>query len=183
MGATSGEAPFLFLRRRTFLKLGVAGLAVVGAGAGGLVALRGSAPQVDGLRVLTSQEHRTLQNIARAQLPPGGPFAEGADELGVARAFDAFLADEGPENQSDLKTALALVEYGPVLFERRLTTFSHLDDAAREAHWRAWCESDLLLRRQVATAFRRFILLVGFDQPRAWASIGYPGPSLWGMPT
>lgn len=173
---------FSFLRRRTLLKLGVAALAAVGAGAAGLVVLRGSAPSVAGLRILSALEHRTMQQIARAQLPSGGPFAVGADELDIARTFDAFLADEGPENQGDLKTALALVEYGPVLFDGTLQTFSHLDDAAREAHWRSWVESDLLLRRQVATAFRKFVLLVGFDRPEVWPAIGYAGPSLWGMP-
>jgi hypothetical protein len=145
--------------------------------------LRGSAPAVDGLRVLDAQRWRTLGNIARAQFPEGGAFAAGADDIDVARAFDAFLADEGPENQSDLQTALTLVEYGPVLFERRLTTFSHLDEAARVEHWRSWCDSDVLLRRQIATAFRKFILLVGYDHPKVWPAIGYPGPSLWGMPT
>jgi hypothetical protein len=173
---------FSFLRRRTLLKLTIGAVAVLGAGAGGMVAMRGSAPAVDKLRILTAQEYRTLVNIARAQLPRGGPFPTGAEDLDIARTFDAFLADEGPQNQSDLKTALMLVEYGPVLFDASMTTFSNLDDAARDAHWRSWCESDVLLRRQVATAFRKFVLLVSFDNPKLWAPIGYAGPSLWGMP-
>lgn len=125
-----------------------------------------------------------MANIARAQLPSGvGPFAVGADDFDIARTFDGFLADEGPDNINDLRTALTLVEYGPVLFERRARTFSNLDAAAREAHWRGWVESDLALRRQIATAFRKFTLLVGFDRPEVWPAIGYAGPSLWGMPT
>jgi hypothetical protein len=173
---------FAFLRRRTFLKLGAAGVAVVGGGALGLTGLRGSAPSVDGLRILSAQEYRTLTNIARAQFPSGGPFAAGADELDLVRKFDGFLADEGPDDQSDLRTALALVEFGPVLFDHRLATFSHLDETQRLDHWRSWCESTLVLRRQVATAFRKFMLLVGFDDPKSWTAIGYPGPSLWGVP-
>lgn len=173
---------FSFLRRRTLLKLALGGFALVGGGAAGLAGLRGAAPAVDGLRILSAQEYRTLANIARAQFPRGGPFATGADDLDIARTFDGFLADEGPENQGDLKTALMLVEYGPLLFDGSLTTFSHLDDAARELHWRSWNESDTLLRRQVATAFRKFVLLVGFDRPEVWPAIGYAGPSLWGMP-
>jgi hypothetical protein len=173
---------FSFLRRRTLLKLTVGAVAALGAGAGGLVALRGSAPAIEKLRILNAQEYRTLVNIVRAQLPRGGPFATGGEDLNVARTFDAFLADEGPENQGDLKTALLLVEYGPVVFDASTSTFSNLDDAARDVHWRSWCESDALLRRQVATAFRKFVLLVSFDQPALWPAIGYAGPSLWGMP-
>src|SRR5690349_10304695 len=51
---------FSFLRRRTLLKLSVGALALLGASAGGLVALRGGAPDVAGLRILSAQEYRTL---------------------------------------------------------------------------------------------------------------------------
>src|SRR6185437_10293734 len=122
------------------------------------------------MRILSAQEYRTLTNIARAQFPSGGPFAAGADELDLVRKFDAFLADEGPDDQSDLRTAIALVEFGPVLFDHRLATFSHLDETQRLDHWRSWCESTLALRRQVATAFRKFMLLVGFDDPKSWTA-------------
>jgi hypothetical protein len=170
-----GDAPFAFLRRRTLLKLGVAGLVAAGGGGAGLYALRGSAPAVDGLRILTAHQFRTLTSIASVQVPD-------ADAQALGRVFDAFVADEPKENQRDLATALGLVEYGPVFFERRLTTFSNLDADARLAHWSGWTTSDLALRRQVAAAFRKFLMLVTFDTPQAWADIGYPGPSLLGVP-
>lgn len=173
---------FSFLRRRTFLKLGVAGLAGLGAAGGGMAALRGSAPAVSGLGVLDAHRFRTLLAIAQAQLPTEGPFPIGAGER-IARMFDGFLQGEPQKNVDDLRTALLLVEYGPVLFERRFTTFSNLPVEERSRHWRAWGESDLLLRRQVAVAFRKFLHVVFFDDPAVWPHIGYPGPSLWGTPT
>ncbi len=171
---------FSFLRRRTFLKLGLAGVGALAAGGGGLLALRGSAPAVQGLGVLDAHRFRTLLAIAQAQLPVAGPFPLGADER-IARMFDGFLQGEPPENVSDLKTALLLVEFGPVLFQRRLTTFSNLAAEEREAHWRGWGESELAVRRQVALAFRKFLHLVFFDDPAVWPYIGYPGPSYWGL--
>lgn len=172
---------FSFLRRRTFLKLSVAGLAGLGAAGGGLYVLRGSAPAVAGLGLLDAHRFKTLLAIAQTQLPVAGPFAIGADER-IARMFDGFLQGEPQKNVDDLKTALLLVEYGPVIFERRLTTFSNLDDDERLRHWRAWGESGLAVRRQVALAFRKFLHVVFFDDPAVWPHIGYPGPSLWGMP-
>lgn len=172
---------FSFLRRRTFLKLGLAGIAGLGAAGGGLVAMRGSAPAVSGLGVLDAHRFRTLLAIAQAQLPleaAGG--ATDAERL--ARLFDGFLQGEHEENVADLKTALLLVEYGPVLFERRLSTFSNLSAEERRRHWRSWMESDLAVRRQVSLAFRKFLHVVFFDEPAMWPKIGYPGPSLWGMP-
>jgi hypothetical protein len=75
-----------------------------------------------------------------------------------------------------------LVEYGPVIFERRLSTFSNLAPDERRRHWRGWMESDLAVRRQVSLAFRKFLHTVYFDDPAVWPQIGYPGPSLWGVP-
>lgn len=144
---------------------------------GGL-ALRGRAAHVAGLRCLTDHEFRTLTSLTRALFPPGGAFRFGADDAGLERAFDQFLAGEPEWNRADLKRALFLLEYGPVIFERRLRTFSRLPEAERLAHFQRWSESDTLVRRQVALAFRKFLTLVFYDRPGTWAAIGYPGPLL-----
>ena len=176
-GATDA---FGFLSRRRLLKLGVGAAAVLAGGGAGLLALRGEAPPVEGLRALDAQQFRTLTHLARAHLPPGGVIPDGADEAGLARAFDGWLADEPAENLSDLRTALGLVELGPPLFDLRMTTFSNLPPEAQAEHWQGWLTSDLALRRQVGIAFRKFFSLVYFDRPSVWAHIGYPGPSMGG---
>jgi hypothetical protein len=169
---------FSILSRRRVLKVLLGAGGAVAAGAGGLFALRGSAPAVDGLSILTAHEFRTLKALAQAVIPQGGAFAFGADDVDLARAFDGFLATEPPWNQGDLKSALFLLEFGPVFFERRFVTFSHLSLEERAKHFSAWMNSDTELRRVVATAFRRFLLLVFYDTPQTWPPIGYPGPSL-----
>jgi hypothetical protein len=175
--------PFAFLSRRRFLKAALGGGAVVlGGAAGGALALRGCAPSVDGLRVLSDHQYRTLTALAETHLPAGGAFEAGATGRDLPRLFDAFLADEPAQNIADLKRALVLVEFGPVVFDFRIKTFSNLDAEARLAHWQGWIDSDSLLRRQVAIAFRRFLALVFYDHPSVWPAIGYGGPSLYGMP-
>lgn len=169
-----------------FTRRGVLGAALAGggvvlmggvAGGGGLRALRGTAVRVPGLRVLSDHEHRTLAALARTHLPPGGAFGPGADDVDLGVAFDEFLRDEPAANVRDLKRALLLIEYGPVLFDRRLATFSNLDDAGRLAHWQGWLTSPSVLRRQAATAFRKFLSIVFYDREEVWAHIGYPGPA------
>lgn len=142
------------------------------------MALRGRAPHVAGLLALDDQEFRTLSAVARTHLPPGGPIAPGADQLGLARAFDRYLADEPADVQRDVKHALTLLEYGPVLFERRLATFSHLSPAQRLAHWKRWLDSSSLVRRQISWTLKKFLSLVYYDSPAVWPAIHYPGPSL-----
>lgn len=169
---------FAFLTRRRLLGLGAAGVAVIAFGGVGLAFLRGSAPAVAGLRLLDAHEYRTLDLLAQTLLPSDGPFPVGAAGMDLARSFDGFLADEPPENVRKLRTALLLLEYGPVLFEKKLVTFSNLSPAERSRHYQAWAESDVLLRRQVALAFRKFFSLVFYDHESVWPHIGYPGPSL-----
>lgn len=175
----SSEGLFAFLSRRRFLKAGlVAGGAVLGLGGGGLLALRGRAPAVEGLVVLDAHEYRTLQSLVEVMLPvtdavPVDPFP-----MDLPRAFDSFLADEPEHNVRDLQKALVLIELGPLVFDKKVTTFSRLPTEERAAHWESWAVSDSLLRRQVSIAMRKFFNLVYFDHEEVWPYLGYGGPSL-----
>lgn len=176
---TTPEGLFSFLSRRRFLKAGlVAGGAILGIGGGGLLALRGRAPSVKGLQVLDAHEYRTLRSLVEVMLPKTDAIPIDPDSMDLPRAFDAFLADEPKHNVEDLQKALVLVEFGPLVFDGRLTTFSRLAPAERADHWSQWAVSDNLLRRQVSIAMRKFLNLVYFDHEEVWPYIGYPGPSL-----
>lgn len=175
----SSEGLFSFLSRRRFLKGSlVAGGAILGVGGGGLLVLRGSAPRVEGLRVLDAHEYRTLQSLVEVMLPRTDAIPVDASSMDLPRAFDDFLADEPEHAIQDLRKALVLVEFGPLAFDKKLTTFSRLDVAERTEHWNGWGVSDNLLRRQVSVAMRKFFNLVYFDHEAVWPHIGYPGPSL-----
>jgi hypothetical protein len=173
------EGLFSFLSRRRFLKVSlVAGGAILGVGGGGLLALRGRAPKVDGLRVLDAHEYRTLQSLVEVMLPKTNAIPIDPASMDLPRAFDAFLADEPEHNVKGLQKALVLIEFGPLAFDKKITTFSRLDVAERTAHWNEWALSDSVLRRQVGIAMRKFFNLVYFDHEEVWPYIGYPGPSL-----
>ncbi len=177
--ASGSDGLFSFLSRRRFLKASlVAGGAVLGVGGGGLLVLRGSAPSVEGLTVLDAHEYRTLQSLVEVMLPKTDAIPVDATPMDLPRAFDEFLADEPQRNVDDLKKALLLIEFGPLVFDRRLTSFSRLDPPERAEHWEQWAVSDSLLRRQVSVAMRKFFNLVYFDHPEVWPYIGYPGPSM-----
>lgn len=176
---TPTEGLFSFLSRRRFLKAGlVAGGAILGAGGAGLLALRGSAPNVEGLRVLDDHEYKTLKSLVEVMLPETNAIPVDSASMDLPRAFDGFLANEPAHNVEDLQKALVLIELGPLVFDRRLTTFSRLPVDDRAAHWAEWGVSDDLLRRQVSIAMRKFFNLVYFDHEQVWPHIGYPGPSL-----
>jgi hypothetical protein len=161
------------MRRRRFLGVAAGAGLLLGGSAAGLFALRGCAPAVAGLRCLTAQEYRTAAAIAGALFPAGGAFDTGADSLDLARAFDGFLADEDGARQTQLKQALLLVEYGPLVYEHHAVTFSHLPAPQRTAHLELWATSDDLLRRRVAVAFHKYFASVFYDRDEVWSEIGY----------
>lgn len=176
---SSGEGLFSFLSRRRFLKASlVAGGAILGIGGGGLLALRGRAPSVSGLRVLDDHEYQTLQSLVEVMLPKTAAIPVDAASMDLPRAFDDFLSKEPEHNVKDLQKALVLIEFGPLVFDKRVTTFSRLAPDERAAHWASWGASDNILRRQVSIAMRKFFNLVYFDHEEVWPYIGYPGPSL-----
>lgn len=163
--------------RRRFLArvVGWTGLAML-AGTGGLVLLRGPAPHADGLRVLTAQEHRTFEALTEALFPAGGAFPLGARSLGLGRTFDGFLEGEDEDRRQDLRIALLLLEFGPLLFDHHLVTFSNMTPDERLAHFESWATSDDLVRRQIALALRKFSSIVFYDTPEVWPEIGYTLP-------
>ena len=167
------DGPFPLLSRRRLLKFTLGAGGVLAAGVGGLFALRGSAPAVTGLKVLNPQEFRTFSSLAAAAFPPGAVPKTPAD---LARMFDGYLADEPEWGQSEAKSALVLLEFGPVLFERKLATFSQLEPVERVAHFERWGASDSELRRQVFIGFKQFLSLVFYDQPEVWPMLAYEGP-------
>ena len=175
----SRDGLFSFLSRRRFLKASlVAGGTVLGVGGGGLLWLRGSAPSVQGLRMLDAHEYKTLQSLVEVMLPHTDAIPIDVESMDLPRAFDEFLANEPEHNVKDLQKALVLIEFGPLVFERRVTTFSRLSLAERTDHWNRWAVSESLLRRQVSIAMRKFFNLVYFDHEVVWPHIGYAGPSI-----
>lgn len=163
--------------RRRFLVLGGAAAALATGTVASLGWLRGSAPEVAGLKVLSAQQYRTLATVARTHIPRGGAFPLGADDFDLARLFDGYIADQSEADQRDAGLALHLLEFGPVLFEGRAATFSNLTPEEQLAHWSAWGTATQQTRREIFWSFSRFLGLTFYDHEAVWPHIDYAGPS------
>jgi hypothetical protein len=172
------------LTRRRFLRWGSA--AVVGCAGlwGGVRLIAGRVPEVPNLRVLSARQYATLHAVIRT-LYPLGPIVGDALALAteIAKLGDARLAGMPSHIAQQLGVALLYVEAGPVLLERRLQTFSQLDDATRAEHWsRHWEDTDDDLRRGAGIGLRRVIGVWLYDSPSLWPAMHYPGPVLAPIP-
>ncbi len=171
-------ADFSVVSRRRFMRLSLGAGSLLAMGGVTSVLVRGCAPWLGPLRILSDREHHTLTQLAHALLPRSDHFPVGAEDVDLATAFDTYLADEPPWNQRDLQRALFYLEWGPLILRRHARTFSNLPTAERLAFFRSWAEGDDLTRRQIATAFRRFLYVVFYDRPIVWPHIGYEGPRI-----
>ena len=165
------------LSRRRFLVLSSGAAALAVGAVAGLAWMRGAAPDVAGLRVLSAQHYRTMAAVARTHIPQGGAFPQGAADFDLARMFDGYLADQPAADQRDAGVALDLLEFGPLLFDHHAATFSNLAPDQQLAHWSAWGTATAQTRREIFWSFSRFLGLTFYDQQAVWAHIGYAGPS------
>lgn len=163
--------------RRNFLLLGASATALGVGALATLGYLRGHAPEVTGLQILSPHQFRTFAQLANVQIPRGGPFPQGAADFDLPRLFDQFLRDQPEKEQRDVGIALNLLELGPVLFEQNAQTFSHLPPTQQLTHWTNWGLASQDFRRETFWAFNRFIGMAFYDNPQVWPHLGYAGPS------
>jgi hypothetical protein len=168
------------LSRRSLVKRGLLGGALLAAGGAGFLALRGGAvvaPPADGLLVFTPAQFAVLDAVARRMVRPrkGWPTV---DQVGVARAADRIAARVEASAQKELQQLLGLFENGLAgfLFGGRTRPFTRLDGADQDAVLAEWRDSGIALRRTGYAALRTLVIAAYYQSPTVWPSLGYDGP-------
>ncbi|MCI0673039.1 MAG: hypothetical protein L0Y64_21530 [Myxococcaceae bacterium] len=166
--------------RRSVLRRGLFGGALLALGGAGLLAARPGALvplPPEGLRVLSPQEYAVLVAFARHALPnrPGFPTVE---EVHLAVQVDRLLTRTVPGVAEEVKQLLGLFDNALTGFlfagqPRAFTTLSHVEQAVVLEGWRT---SRLVLRRTGFTALRTLVYGAYYGNPATWAAVGYPGP-------
>jgi Gluconate 2-dehydrogenase subunit 3 len=166
--------------RRSLLKRGVLGGALLAVGGAGFLALRAGKrlpPPSDGLHVFSEQEFAVLDALAHRLVAPlpGWPTVE---EVGVARAVDRIAERVEPSARAELKQLLGLFDnaLAGFVFGGRTQPFTALGAAAQDRVLEEWRDSRVALRRTGYNALRTLVLAGYYQSPLTWKPIGYPGP-------
>jgi hypothetical protein len=170
--------------RRRFVRLGVGGALLLGAG--GIFAYQTSgyelAPEVAaGLYALSPKEYLVLRAIAARMLRPDEP-AEGEEaypgpaSLDVASAIDVFVARLDDANRTDLKRLIHLVEHGLPITAGETSRFTRLSGEAQDRVLEAMETSPVGLLRGAFNALKSLCVMAYFASPLTWGPIGYDGP-------
>ncbi|HEX6243091.1 MAG TPA: gluconate 2-dehydrogenase subunit 3 family protein [Polyangiales bacterium] len=165
------------LSRRTLLKTGLIGFALVSVGSAALL-LQSGKSHTGTLSTFTPAEAGTLAALARRLCPSDGPGAPGADGLDLVTLLDQTLAPLDDELKQQLKLGLTLFDnaFTGALFGERVRPFSQLDGTAQDAVIRNWQTSSVAFRRTLMRGLSSLVMSVYWGDPRTWTRIGYAGP-------
>ena len=164
------------MQRRTFLKRGLLGGALLSIGGGtalvfspGKLHFLPTAP----LKALDRKTFNVMAAIAaRVVTVPG------ADPVAIAHTIDGALAFAVPEARHDIVQVLGLFDNALIglLIEGQPHPFTRLDGPAQDAALLAWRDSPLVLIRGAYRALKNLCTTSFYRKESTWALVGYPGP-------
>ena len=166
------------MQRRTLIRLGLAGTAVLAVAGTGAVLWR---PGLRGAQ-LSPRGRSVMQACARALLAGSLPGQPAAADTAIAACMDRVDAAIGalpPATRSELSQLLALLASPP---GRRWFARLEADwPAARTEQVHSALQSMRFdaraIRQQAYHALRELVHAAYFSDPSVWAAIGYPGPA------
>jgi hypothetical protein len=170
--------------RRRFVRLGVGGALLLGAG--GVLAYQSSGYEVprsiaENLYALSAKEYLVVEAIAsrmlRADEPPEGESAyPSPEELGVAASIDVFVARLDDANRADLRRLIHVVEHLMPWSGGLTSRFTRLSGPEQDRVLEAMETSPIGLLRGAFNALKALCVMGFFSHPLTWGPIGYDGP-------
>ncbi len=193
--------------RRSFLKKGLLGAALLFVGGAVPLALRSGIDRArprGPLRLFTAREYAIFAAVAARIVPgddDGAPASAGTTAAGAAGAtptpawpsaealdcagkVDALMALAHPAAGAELRQLLHLFESGLIgLFTSfQPTPFTRLAPAAMDARLDAWRYSHLALLRSGYQALKRLAQATYYSSAELYPRLGYPGPPVVPQP-
>lgn len=162
------------MKRRSFLKRGLLGGALLTVGGATFFGLKGGPPgaaPVRELHVVDAELFGVLAAVAAA-------CHIGADGVEVAHAVDVNLLETSPETQADYNRVLGLIQNALAALPLRgsLTHFTALDVEGQRAALLSMRDSRLALLRSAYGALKRTTGIAHYQVAKNAAFSGYRGP-------
>jgi hypothetical protein len=174
-------------KRRSFLKIGVIGAAIVGVGGwfAGFMTDRGARTLLGSARWLDAQAQTMIARLADAVLDgalPAEPAARATAIAGVVAGADQAITALPPHLQKELGELLAMLGAAPTraLLIGQWTGWADItrDETARMLT--SLRGSSVTLRRVVYMTLRDLVAGSYYASADTWEQVGYPGPMIRG---
>ncbi len=128
------------------------------------------------LRVLRPGDAHVLRVVADRITFTGDPAMPRFGDTAGLLTIDTALLQLPVGTADQLHWGLLLFQYGPPLFDLRLSTFTGLSDEAKDGYLTGWEQSRFETRRLVFRALKNLSLLGYYAQDATWKGIHYGGP-------
>lgn len=163
--------------RRTVLRLGTTGAALLALGGGAGAWITAGYPALlaptDAPVALSVKEFAVVRALVDALFPADDGFPSGLD-LGVHQRVDEELWAASDRTRSDLKSGIQLIEHLPPLYGK-LHRFTALPREARAEVFAAMTRSSRSTIRQIAIALKQMVQLFYYGNEQVWPHIHYDG--------
>jgi hypothetical protein len=172
--------------RRSFLKYGLAGAALLAVGGGTWLGTRRTvpAPGLSGpFTALSPEEATVFLALSERLLPPRPGFPSPLD-VDLPRRIDALVAFMPEEAQREVRQLVRLFEnaLAGLLLDGQLRTFTASTAEQQDARVRSWQQSRFRVRRTGYRALKKIVYSSYYGARETWAALGYPGPPPIGAP-
>lgn len=168
------------MTRRSLLKKGLVGGALLALGGATFLALRGGKSvrlPDEPLQVLDAASYAVVHAIAERMIRSrrGWPSV---DEVGVGLTVDRILRRADPSAQQEVKKLLGLFDnaLANLAFGGRTRPFTALAADEQDQVLGEWQKSSVVLRRTGFQAVRTLVMGAYYSSPLCWSAIHYPGP-------
>jgi len=166
------------LTRRQFIKVGIAGAALLAAAR---YLDRPLAPPADSYRVLDEKSARIVRALAPVVLAGslgGDKAAQQRNVAEVVTAFDRAVSGLAPAVQDEVAQLFSLLSFPPsrVAFAGLWTPVDEATPEDLRAFLTRWRHSRFDLLRQSYEALTQLIQASWYGNAASWSAIGYSGP-------
>ncbi len=168
--------------RRQFIKVGVAGAAILAAARWIERPMAAAAPSLRFLDASGAAMTAAFVPVVLAGVLPEEPEARARAVREVVEAFDRAVSGLSPAVQQEVEQLFAVLRFGPT----RLAftgLWAPIEEATREdiaAFFARWRHSRFDIQRAGYQALTQLIQAAWYGNASAWAAIGYPGPPALG---
>ncbi len=170
--------------RRSFLKKGLLGAALLAAGGGAWLGTRRTHPDpaLKGPFLVFSEAEATVILAVADRLVPPRPGFPRPLEVGVPRKVDAIAAMAHPAVQHELRQLIGLFEspFTGLFLDGLPGTFSGASPEAQDQRLHDWATSRIAVRRTGFRAMKKLVYAAYYSSPETYAAVGYPGPPIGG---
>ena len=129
-----------------------------------------------GLHVLTAGQAEILTVIVQRMVDSGSPDMPAVRETQAIATIDQALLQLDPSVQSQVSWLITFFQWGPPMFQLKLSRFTTLSPAAQDDYIEGWATSRVQTRRLAFQALKNLSMLGYYSQDATWKALHYDGP-------